>query len=397
MKKITLLIFSCILATMFASCVKDDGPLSRITSDDNKLAGEKIRVGENKNNPYYKLFVLNEGNFGGNNSSLDFLRFTNKTYVRDAFSQMNRDLALGLGDTGNDLQVYANSLWAVMNGSGLVEVMSAVDEKHIATIPVPQPRFITFHDGFAYVTSYANINKDSEEDLGSIFKIDLRTLKKVDSLSLGYQPEQLTVCKDQIFVVNGGGNHRWNHNSYDKRITVISVVTFEIKKEIESMENLKWITNDGQNVWVANMYDTAAGTFGSGFRCYNADSYREVDLPEDIKNLHVSYMVAYPSLGAIYVIGAEQEIYPSSGYYSAAISMKEKKETKYPFEGTPAAGIQTPYGMEVNVYTGELYIADAGDWVNPGKVACFSFDLKEKRWEANAGILPAHFALYYPL
>ncbi len=98
----------------------------------------------------------------------------------------------------------------------------------------------------------------------------------------------------------------------------------------------------------------------------------------------------------MYVVGAEQEIHPSSGYYSAAISMKEKKETKYPFEGTPAAGIQTPYGMEVNVYTGELYIADAGDWVNPGKVASFSFDLKEKRWEANAGILPAHFALYYP-
>lgn len=393
MKKITLLIFSCILATMFASCVKDDGPSSRITSDDDKLAGEKIQVGENKDNPYYKLFVLNEGNYGGNNSSLDFLRFTDKTYVRNAFSQMNPDLALGLGDTGNDLQVYANSLWAVMNGSGLVEVMSAVNEKHIATIPVPQPRNIAFHDSYAYVSSYATI-KDAEEGTGTLYKISLRTLEKIDSISVGYNPEGVAVCQNKIFVANSGGLHA---GLFDNRVSVISTETFKVTNQIElPFKNLKNIVSTNDKVWVTAQTDYSEQH--TSLSCIDAKALSVVDLPAVLKEMHVSSLIGYPSLNMLFALGADSDIaYPNSGYNFFSVDTKKMTVEKIPFAGSAASDVVTPYGLEVNVFTGDIYIADCGDYVNPGKVYCFSPDLKTKRWDITAGVIPAHFALYSPV
>ena len=402
MKKITLLIFSCILATMFASCVKDDVKKVIITSDDDKLAGEKVSVGENENvNPYYKLFVLNEGAFMANNSSLDFLRFTDNTYVRDAFSKMNPSITMGLGDTGNDLQVYGNSLWAVINGSGFVEVMSAYDEKHLATIPLPQPRNIAFYDSYAYVTSYAT-SEGAEEATGTLYKISLNTLKKVDSLSIGYNPEGITVCKNRIFVANGGGNHKFDprYNVYDNRISVIDPSTFKVTAEISSVDNICKMTNDGTNIWVSNMYDSSSShAFTSGIHCYNANTLKEVELPQAIKDVHISSMVGYPSLNRIFAIGADDEsMWPGVGFNLYIIDTEKKEVGKIPFEGTAAESLTYPYGLEVNVFTGDIYIGNASmTFVDAGTVSGFTSDLKKKTWEVVAGVGPAHFALYSPI
>lgn len=391
MKKITLLIFSCILATMFASCVKDNYKSRTITSEDDKLAGEKIPVGENESNPFYKLFVLNQGNKDHNNASLDFLRFTDNTYVRNAFSQMNPDLALGLGDTGNDLQIYKNSLWAVMNVSGIVEVMSAVNEKHIASISVPLPRYLTFHGNYAYVTSWGTV-KDAEEETGTLYKISLQTLEKVDSLSVGYYPEGVAVCNNRLFVANGGGMRL----GYDKTLTAIDVDSFKVAGETELVDNIELVTFAGKNVWVkslGNYYDQH-----TSLSCVDATTLKKVELPKEIEELHVSLMVGYPAVDRIFGIGATEDIsWPASGYYFFILDTQNMTVTKYPFEGSAADGIAYPYGIDVNLYTGDVYIADAGDFINPGRIVCYTSDLSKKKWEAAAGIGPARFALYYPL
>ncbi|MBR5954941.1 MAG: hypothetical protein IK022_00175 [Bacteroidales bacterium] len=393
MKKITLLIFSCILASTMVSCVKDDVKKVIITSDDDKLAGEKIQVGENENvNPYYKLFVLNEGAYMANNSTLDFLRFTDNTYVRDAFGKMNPTLAMNLGDIGNDLQVYANSLWAAMNGSGIVEVMSAYDEKHLATIPVPQPRNIAFYDSYAYVSSYATI-KDAEEGTGTLYKISLRTLEKIDSISVGYNPEGVAVCQNKIFVANSGGLHA----GFDNRVSVISTETFKVTNQIElPFKNLKNIVSTNDKVWVTAQTDYSEQH--TSLSCIDAKALSVVDLPAALKEMHVSSLIGYPSLNMLFALGADSDIaYPYSGYNFFSVDTKEMTVEKIPFAGSAASDVVTPYGLQVNVFTGDIYIADGGDYVNPGKVYCFSPDLKTKRWDVTAGVIPAHFALYSPV
>ena len=78
MKKIALLVFSTLLASIVVSCTKDE-----TTSKDAGLTGVNVAVGE-KNGKFDKLFVLNEGNFQKNNSTLDFFRFSDGNYISDA-------------------------------------------------------------------------------------------------------------------------------------------------------------------------------------------------------------------------------------------------------------------------------------------------------------------------
>ena len=72
MKRIALLVFSMAVAAIAVSCSKDE-----TTSKDADLAGVNVAVGE-KNGAFKKLFVLNEGGFQKNNSTLDFFRFSDK-------------------------------------------------------------------------------------------------------------------------------------------------------------------------------------------------------------------------------------------------------------------------------------------------------------------------------
>ena len=137
MKKCALLVFSMVVLAVAAGCQK-----SETTSRDADLAGVNVAVGEK--GLFAKLFVLNEGNFQKNNSTLDFFRFSDGNYVSDAFGSMNPAVVQGIGDTGNDLALNEGKLWLVMNGSGYVHVLDAFDETLIASIAVPDPRYIAF-------------------------------------------------------------------------------------------------------------------------------------------------------------------------------------------------------------------------------------------------------------
>ena len=49
-----------------------------------------------------------------------------------------------LGDVGNDIQIYGNKLYAVINCSNLVEVMDVATARHEATVYIPNCRYIVF-------------------------------------------------------------------------------------------------------------------------------------------------------------------------------------------------------------------------------------------------------------
>ena len=104
MKRCALLVFSMAVLAIVAGCRKDE-----TTSRDADLAGVNVAVGEK--GAFSKLFVLNEGNFEKNNSTLDFFRFSDGNYVSDAFGSMNPTVVQGLGDTGNYLALLDDKLW----------------------------------------------------------------------------------------------------------------------------------------------------------------------------------------------------------------------------------------------------------------------------------------------
>ena len=147
MKKAFLLLLCGAFA--FCACQKD-----RVPSKDSTLDGMAVDVSFLSTSAQ-KLFVLNEGGMGSNNSTLDFLRFSDGKYITGAFKKMNPEIAAGLGDVGNDIAIHGEEAWIVVNNSGIVEVISAYEETEIAAIQVPTPRNIAFDNTYAYVTSWA--------------------------------------------------------------------------------------------------------------------------------------------------------------------------------------------------------------------------------------------------
>src|SRR5574344_1888771 len=137
------------------------------------------------------MYLLNEGNMGSNKSSIDYFDYETGKYHKNIYAERNPGVVQELGDVGNDIQIYGNKLYAVINCSHFVEVMDVNTVKHISQISIPNCRYIVFKDKYAYVSSYAGpVLIDPNARLGYVAKVDTATLQVVDTCNVGYQPEE---------------------------------------------------------------------------------------------------------------------------------------------------------------------------------------------------------------
>lgn len=386
MKKCALLVFSMVVLAVAAGCQK-----SETTSRDADLAGVNVAVGEK--GLFAKLFVLNEGYFQKNNSTLDFFRFSDGNYVSDAFGSMNPAVVQGIGDTGNDLALNGDKLWLVINGSGYVHVLNAFDETLIASIAVPDPRYITFDKSYAYVSSYAGAIYGGDEVKGKVYRISLSTYKVDGEVEVGCQPEGVAVSGNKLYVANSGGYNYIHENT----VSVIDLSSFKVSSTVTTASNLHFMASDGQGVVYVSSYGESSWSQDADGNWIQSMSepmglYKiSGTSSSQVKDVHVSCMTMC-SDGYIYAIGNAEEL--TGGYSNMLykVSVKDGSVTSKAISGTDAAKVGNPYGICVAPGTGDIYIADA-DYTGPGKVWCFTKDLKEK-WSAVAGMLPAHMVLY---
>ena len=387
MKKCALLVFSVAAMAIAVSCSKDE-----TTSRDADLAGVNVTVGEK--GAFKKLFVLNEGNFQKNEASLDFLRFSDGNYVSDAFGSMNPAVVHGLGDTGNDLVLHDGKLWVVMNGSSYVHVLDAKDETLVASIAVPDPRYIAFDASHAYVSSYDGAVYGGDDTKGKVYRIDLKSYKVDGSVEVGCQPEGIAVAGGKVYVANSGGYNYVHENT----ISVIDPSSFKVTGSIKSASNLHFLVADSQNnLWVSS--------YGESY-WYSDDNgnwYSDMSEPMGlykisgtsstvVKDVHVSCMTLCDD-GYIYAIGNAGEMGGGFDNTFYKVSVSSGQVTSKSLSMTEASLVSYPYGICVNPKNGDIYIADAGLFTSPGRVWCFTKDLKAK-WSAVAGMLPAHMVLY---
>ena len=170
---------------LLSSCRKED----EIIPSTEEQGGKPEPAG-----PIKGFFLLNEANMGSNKSTLDYYDYETGKYTRNIYAERNPGVVKELGDVGNDLQIYGNRLYAVINVSHLIEVMDVRTAKHIGKISIPNCRYITFKDGFAYVSSYAGpVQIDPNARLGYVAKVDTATLKVVAECPVGYQPDELVI------------------------------------------------------------------------------------------------------------------------------------------------------------------------------------------------------------
>lgn len=330
------------------------------------------------------FYQLNEGNMGMNRASLDYFDYTTGHYTRDIFSERNPEIVKELGDVGNDIKVYGQKVYAVINVSNLIVVFDVRTARRIKEIEVPNCRYLAFWKDKAYISSYAGpVQIDPNAEVGFVAEIDTASLEVTRKVPVGYQPEEMVVHNEKLYVANSGGYRAPN---YDRTVSVVDLETFKEEKKIDVAINLYRMAIDERG----DIYVSSRGDYkNTPSNLYVIDSTTD----------EVKQCLDIP-VGGMCIDG--DKLY----YYSVAYSMtsggnkvtygildtrtKRQITDRIITDGTDK-DIMIPYGIAVNPETKEIFMSDAQNYVVTGFVYCFSPEGKLK-WKTEGGNIPGHFA-----
>jgi DNA-binding beta-propeller fold protein YncE len=365
-----------LLTVVFITSCREDDPI---------LPSKPIEVNpwEKVTGDIYGFYLLNEGNMGSNKASLDFYDYETGIYHRNIFGERNPNEVKDLGDVGNDIQIYGDKLYAIINCSNYLEVMDVNTAKHITKIAIPNCRYIAFKDQYAYVSAYAGpVEIDQNARIGYVAKIDTVSFKVIDECIVGYQPEEMAIVGDKLYVANSGG---YRVPNYDRTVSVIDLTTFTEINKIDVAINLHRITPDNYG----NLYVSSRGDYyHTPSKTFIIDTRTDKVIGE-IADLPNSNMTLCRD--SLYVYSTEWSYISNEWTVSYAIVDTRTKQVvtrNFIKDGTDKK-IKVPYGIAVNPNTGDFFVTDAKDYVSPGTLYCFN---KEgiKKWSVTTGDIPAH-------
>lgn len=375
MKKLHAITFLTLLVLLAGACREDEMiVLSSSTKVTSPLVGSKVKG----------FYQLNEGNMGMNRASIDYFDYTTGYYTLNLFSERNPQIVKELGDVGNDLQIYGNKVYAVINCSNYIEVFDVNTTRHIKEIKIPNCRYIAFHEGKAYVSSYAGpVQIDPNAEIGFVAEIDTVTLEVTRTVSVGYQPDEIAVCNGKLYVANSGG---YRVPNYDRTVSVIDLETFTELKKIDVAINLHRVRVDKRG----DVYVSSRGDYNkTAPNLYVIDSQTdEVKLKLDIPvggmcmsgDLLYYYSVAYHS------VSGQNKV-----TYGILDTRTKKQITDQIITDGTERNILIPYGIAVNPESKEILITDAQNYVVSGYIYCYTPEGKLK-WQTIGGNIPGHFA-----
>ncbi len=356
--------------------------LSACREPEDIIPSDKTDVGGGDAGDIAGFFLLNEGNMGSNKCTLDYYDYASGIYSKNIYAERNPGVVQELGDVGNDLAIYGSKLWAVVNCSNLVEVMDVATARHIGQISIPNCRYITFKDGYAYVSSYAGpVEIDPNSRLGYVARIDTTTLQVKDTCVVGYQPEEMVIAGNKLYVANSGG---YRVPNYDHTVSVIDLSSFKEIKKIDVAPNLHRMELDAYgNIWVSSRgdyYDIPSMVF--------LISTESDSVIEQMDLLACTDMTLCGD--SLYVYSNTWNYFTQSSdvnYAVVDVKTRQVLTRRFITDGSEQQ-FQNPYGLAVNPNTREIFVTDARDYITPGKVYCFSPDGKLK-WNANTGDIPS--------
>lgn len=351
--KAKFLIVTVSVLAIFTSCKKNDTPPTEITP---------VTTG---------VYVLNEGNYNANNTTLSYYNFSTGTAATDFYETANGSK---LGDTGNDILLYGGKIYIIMNVSSYVEVADAFTAKSLKKIPFEktdggkrQPRYAAAYKNKVLVSSYD----------GTIAVIDTGSLHVDKWITVGTNPEGLTVSGDRLYVANSGGLSL----EFDSTLSVVDLLSFEEVQKITVGINPGAVTADNSG----NIYVACTGNYAS-------------IAPSLVKVSTASNTVVAKADTAVGKIRYHDGLlYTTGGYFGSAnvrtLNTTNFSQTSANFvvDGT---AILNPYGIHIDPESGDVYVTDSKDYVSSGEVFCFDKTGKKKfSFSVTPGVSPNSVAI----
>ncbi|MDR0798645.1 MAG: YncE family protein [Dysgonamonadaceae bacterium] len=334
------------------------------------------------------FYLLNEGNMGSNKATLDYMNLTEGEYHRDIYPYTNPSIPKELGDVGNDLAIYGEKLYAVISCSNKVEVMDKRTAKRLGQIDIPNCHYIRFHGAYAYVTSYAGpveVNPDYEQT-GYVAKVDTATFQAIARCLVGFQPDELEIVGNKIYVANSGG---YMSPNYENTVSVIDIPSFTETKRIEVAVNLHHLRADKHgHLWVSSRGDY----YDIPSRLYWIDTQTDTyggELDVAVSDFCLDGDSLYLYSSEFSYVSMKDEI-----TYGIVDVAKKQLVTRNFLAGGAEKEIAMPHGILINPQNKDIYLTDAANHIYPGALYCFD-RYGNKKWLVRTGDVPAHFAILY--
>lgn len=312
------------------------------------------------------MYILNEGLFQMNNSTLSYYDFTTGKLTENIFLDVNHR---GLGDVGNDLKRYGSKLYIVVNNSNIVEVVDVKTVQSLKTINLSgkQPRQVVFLDDKAYISCFD----------GDVVRIDTASLEVEATVHTGPNPDGICACNGKLYVCNSGG---LSNPNYGNTVSVVDPATFTVVKDITVAINPTRVKGYNDRY----VYVVSNGNYGDV-----PYTFQKIDCQTDeiVKNynLEVLNFDIHQNLAYVYSYN-----YSTMTSWIKVLDLETDEIVKEQFisDGTQ---LKTPYGIKVNPLNGDVYITDAGTFTTNGDVYCFDKDGK-KKFSFEAGLNPSAMA-----
>lgn len=338
-----------------------------VTDGDNILTGIfNISIGEKQISYFY---VLNEGSTNGSVTMIN----RNNEVTNNYFASANGGVTLGQYPQSMAMNgEYAFIVVTTLSGAGYVEVVTASDFKHYATISgFSYPREIAFANGKAYVSNGNGVDENYSKKNNEVYVIDLSTMTKTDPIAVGAGPEKMIVSGDKLYVANSGGN-----SNDDNTVTVIDLNTDEVVETITVKSCPKDMVEDANgDIWV---YCPGVPDYANWPSVTYTDSgISKIDGDTNEVNSFVLTSLNTSGIKNIAISKDKTTVY----YMSDAVYAMNITDTTLP---TAKFIDATFYGMDVNPVNGNLWLCEG---TNPGKVLVYSSN-GDKLKEFTVGAIP---------
>lgn len=309
------------------SCVREFNPVI-IGTDETYLAGEGV-------------FILNEGNFRSGNGSLSFYSYDSLKMFDNVFQDKNNR---PLGDVPYSMGMDGGKAYILVNNSDKIEVAGSNDMKSITTIKkIVSPRYISFIGGTkAYVTSLYS---------DSVTILDLMANSVSGFIDLKKSSEAIVTLSTRAYAASWAGGNK---------VMVINTMTDEVIDSIEvGIEPESMVIDKNGTLWVLS---------NGGWKRENFAELIAINTKTNSIDKRFTFPAVTDSPTCLQINDSGATLF----YLFNGVRRMEIDASALPTEVFISEQNHVFYRMGVNPSNGEIFITDAGDYVQKGKVIRYS-------------------------
>ena len=310
----------------------------------------------------HSVFVLNEGNFQWGNASLSLIDLNNNGIQTDVFSAANNR---PLGDVLQSATFINNEIWLVVNNSQRIERIDPKTAKSKGTINgLQSPRYVlNTGAGKAYVSDLYS---------ETIHSIDTASFSLVSSIPTQGWTEEMLLLNGFVWVCNTGGNQVYKINPATDQIS--DSISVGIKPRSIRSDKLG-------RIWVLCEGEIPPQESAGSLWCIDASSNNI------LQQFQFPNATDHPSKLCINASG-DRLYFLNKGLQRMPIT-----DATLPISPFIAQGTRQFYGLSVHPQDESIWLSDARDYVQQGKVFRYKADATLMN-EWDAGVIPGGFFFY---